>query len=228
MEQTTEAGLPGVLVFHKTSGFRHDSIHAGIQAMAVLGEEYGFTTTATANSSLFTEEGLETFDVIVFLNTTGDVLDEDQQAAMRSFIMSGKGFVGIHSAADTEYEWEWYGGLIGAFFDSHPAPQSAAVEVLETDHPVMAGIPHVFERFDEWYNFRTVPAPNVTVLAVLDESTYQGGTMGATHPIAWAQDFSGGRSVYTGFGHTIETFSEAVILRQLANAVLWAAGREQP
>lgn len=226
--ETTEPTPPGLLIFHRTRGFRHDSIPAGIEAFEFLGEKHGFETTATTDPNIFTEEGLGNFDVIVFLNTTGDVLDDDQQVAMESFIESGNGFVGIHSATDTEYEWGWYEGLIGAYFESHPAPQFAVVEVTAVDHPVMARIPPSFSRFDEWYNFQGVPAPGVTVLAALDESSYQGGTMGDSHPITWAHEYSGGRSVYTGFGHTIESFSEAVVLDQLANAILWAAGLERP
>lgn len=222
---TTEPTPPGVLVFHKTSGFRHESIPAGIEAIAALGEELGFRIIESEDATLFTDAGLAGYDVIVFLNTTGDVLDRAQESAMESFVASGGGFVGIHSAADTEYEWEWYGGLIGAYFDSHPAPQPATVEVLATDHAAMRGIPDSFELVDEWYNFRDVPDPEVTILASLDEGSYEGGTMGEPHPIAWAHEYGGGRSFYTGFGHTAESFSESIVLTQLRNGIQWAAGR---
>lgn len=221
---TTTLPVPlRVLVFHETAGFRHDSIPAGIAALSELGEQNGFVVTATDDSSVFTESGLAEFDVIVFLSTTGDVLSPEEQQAMEAFIRAGHGFVGIHAAADTEYDWPWYGGLVGAYFDNHPAPQLARVDVVEPDHPVVAQLPPQFERTDEWYSFRAMPGPRVTILATLDESTYEGGTMGALHPVVWAQEYEGGRSAYTGFGHTVESFAESQVRTLLANAILWAA-----
>lgn len=213
----------GVLVFHKTTGFRHDSIEAGIEAVREIAESEDREVTATDDASVFTAEGLQPYGVIVFLNTTGDVLDDGQQGAMEEFIRGGNGFVGVHSAADTEYEWEWYGGLVGAYFDSHPEPQSAAVEVVSS-HPVAEGLPGQFERFDEWYDFRTQPGPEVTVLATLDESSYEGGGMGQSHPIVWAGEYDGGRAVYIGFGHTAESFGDQVLRTLLGNGIEWAAG----
>jgi type 1 glutamine amidotransferase len=212
-----------VLLFHKTAEFRHDSIEAGIQAISEQGADEGYDVTATDDASVFTADELQPYDVIVFLNTTGDVLDEGQQRAMEEFIQRGKGFVGVHSAADTEYDWEWYGGLVGAYFNSHPEPQSAAVEVTSS-HPVVDGLPGRFERFDEWYNFRTQPGPEMTVLATVDESSYEGGEMGQSHPIVWAGEYDGGRAVYIGFGHTSESFGEQLVRTLLGNAIRWAAG----
>jgi len=213
-----------VLVFHKTAGFRHDSIPAGIEAINALGEEHGFVVTATDDASVFTESGLADYEVVVFLSTTGDILDPTQEQAMKNFIQSGNGFVGIHSATDTEYEWPWYGDLVGAYFDGHPAPQPATVHVVEPDHPTMQGLPVESELFDEWYNFRNAPGAEVTVLAALDETTYEGGTMGGNHPITWAQEFDGGRSFYTARGHPLESYSEPTFRTLLGNAIRWAAG----
>jgi type 1 glutamine amidotransferase len=212
------------LVFHKTAGFRHQSIGAGIDALADLGDENGFSVTATDDAAVFTDEDLAGFEVIVFLNTTGDVLDEAQQGAMERFIAQDRGFVGIHSATDTEYEWAWYGQLVGAYFENHPAPQAATVHVTAPDHPVMRDIPTRFERFDEWYNFTAVPE-GAEILATLDESSYEGGKMGDPHPIVWAQELDGARSLYTGFGHTEEAFSEELVLDHLGDGIRWAAGR---
>lgn len=223
---TIDTSPMNVLVFHKTAGFRHQSIEAGIEALELLGSDSGFEITATEDSSIFSDQSLDAFRVIVFLNTTGDVLVESEESAMEEFVRSGGGFVGVHAAADTEYEWEWYGGLVGAYFDGHPHPQAAVVEVAQPDaHPVVQGLSGRVERFDEWYNFRSHPGPEVTVLATLDESTYDGGTMGASHPIAWAHEYDGGRAVYIGFGHTSETFDEPLIRTLLDNAVHWAAGQ---
>jgi len=215
--------LSGVLVFHKTTGFRHDSIEAGIEAVREVAESEDREVTATDDASVFTAEGLLPYGVVVFLNTTGDVLDDGQQVAMEEFIREGNGFVGVHSAADTEYDWEWYEGLVGAYFDSHPEPQSAEVEVMSS-HPVTEGLPGQFEWFDEWYDFRTQPGPEVTVLATLDESSYQGGGMGQFHPIVWAGEYDGGRVVYIGFGHTAESFGDEVLRTLLGNAIEWAVG----
>ena len=224
---TTSTTVPeeiDVLVFSATVGFRHESIPAGVRALTELGEEHGFAVTATEDASVFTDQGLSDEEVVVFLNTTGDVFDASQQAAMERFVQSGKGFVGIHSATDTEYDWPWYGELVGTWFDRHPRPQDAALEVVAPEHPTMDGIPDSFQRFDEWYDFRSRPDPDVDVLVALEESTYEGGGMGADHPITWAHEYDGGRSFYTGFGHTAETFSEDLVRTLLANAVLWAAG----
>jgi type 1 glutamine amidotransferase len=213
-----------VLVFSKTAGFRHDSIEAGVEALSEIGDESGFSVTATEDSEIFTSAGLAAFQVVVFLNTTGDVLDDAQQEALEAFIGAGKGFVGVHSAADTEYDWPWYGGLVAAYFDRHPEPQTAVVDVVAPEHPATRGLPARFERFDEWYDYRAVLPSNVTILATVDESSYEGGAMGEPHPIMWAHDYEGGRAVYTGFGHTVESFAEPVMRALLANAVLWAAG----
>lgn len=178
----------------------------------------------TDDPAIFTDDGLAPFRVIVFLSTTGDVLDDDQEQAMERFVNAGGGFVGIHAAADTEYDWPWYGGLVGAYFLSHPAPQLGLVEVLTTYHPVTAGMPAEFTVNEEWYDFQTRPGPAVTVLATVDEQSYVGATMGAPHPVAWAHEYEGGRSVYLAFGHDDGAFTEPLIRQMLDQALTWAAG----
>ena len=214
-----------VLVFSKTTGFRHASIPAGIAAVEGLGAEHGFTVTATEDASAFTADGLATYDAVVFLNTTGDVLGSAEQEAFEAYLASGGGFVGVHSAADTEYDWPWYGGLVGAYFESHPpATPDATVRVADRVHPATAGLPASWARTDEWYNFRASPRGDVHVLATLDETTYSGGTMRGDHPIAWCQAYEGGRSFYTAGGHTAEAFSEPLFLDHLWGGLGWAAG----
>lgn len=214
----------GVLVFTKTAGFRHDSIPAGAGALAELGREHRFTTHHTEDAAIFTDDTLAPFRVIVFLNTTGDILNDEQQAAMERHIRAGHGFVGIHSAADTEYDWPWYGRLVGAYFRSHPAIQPAEIDVLDREHPATRHLLARWTRTDEWYDFRSVPAEHVNILMNLDESTYQGGRMGDNHPIAWYHHFDGGRALYTAGGHTKESFSEPDFRQHLAGAIRWAAG----
>jgi cytochrome c len=213
-----------VLVFTRTTGFRHASIPNGIAAVKTLGAKHGFAVEATEDAGRFTEATLAKYKVVVFLSTTGDVLDPDEKAAFERYIRSGGGFVGIHSASDTEYGWPWYGRLVGAYFESHPAIQQATVHVVDREHPATRPLPEVWPRTDEWYNFRMNPRGKVHVLATLDEKTYSGGTMGADHPIAWCQNFDGGRSWYTAMGHTAESYSDPLFLLHLWGGIQGAAG----
>ena len=217
-----------ILVFSKTAGFRHDSIPAGISAIRQQGSSLGFSVDATEESSVFTEESLARFKTIVFLSTTGDVLNPAQEAAFERFIRRGGGFVGIHSASDTEYDWPFYGGLVGAYFAGHPEIQNATIEIEDPAHPAAAGLPRRWQRRDEWYNFRRNPRGSVNVLATLDERSYTGGTMAPDHPIIWSHAYEGGRSFYTAGGHTHESFSERAFVDHIGLAILWAAGAPGP
>lgn len=214
-----------VLVFSRTTGFRHESIKAGREAFAKMAVDRKFTVDMTEDPGVFTKDKLKPYDVVVFLNTTGDVLDDAGQAALQGFLRSRKGFVGIHSATDTEYGWEWYGQMIGAYFKSHPQIQPADIKVEDRNHPTTKMLPEIWRRTDEWYCFRANPRPNVHVLASLDTKTYTGHTMGDDHPIMWCQEFEGGRVWYTGGGHTNESFSEPLFLESLHAGLLWAARR---
>jgi type 1 glutamine amidotransferase len=215
-----------VLVFSRTAGFRHASIADGIEALAALGQIHGFLVSSTEDAAVFTDDQLAAYRVVVFLNTSGDILNVDQQAAFERFIQGGGGFVGIHSATDTEYNWPWYGQLVGAYFANHPAIQTATVQVLDQTHPSMLPLPERWTRIDEWYNFQASPSPTVTVLAEVDESTYTGGTMGMHHLIVWCHEYAGGRAWYTAMGHTEESFADALFRAHLLGGILWAAGIE--
>ncbi len=214
-----------VLVFTKTAGFRHASIPAGREAVEQLGIANGFTAFATEDAGVFTDDSLDRFTVIVFLNTTGDILDEGQQAAMERFVRAGGGFVGVHSAADTEYEWPWYAGLVGAQFRSHPPVQQADIEVIDRDHPSTRHLPERWTRTDEWYDYRAAPGDSVRLLMTLDQTTYEGSVTEGRHPIAWCHTYDGGRAFYTGGGHTSEAFREPDFRNHLLGAIRWAAGR---
>jgi len=223
---TPGGGAPAfaVLVFSKTAEFRHDSIPAGIAALRQQGSLRGFSVDATEEASAFTDANLMRYKVVVFLSTTGDVLDASQQSAFERFIRRGGGFVGIHSATDTEYDWPFYGALVGAYFSNHPDIQTATVQVEVSSDPTVASLPRTWMRRDEWYNFRQNPRSRVTVLATLDERTYSGGAMAADHPIVWSHTYEGGRSWYTAGGHTIESYAEPLFVEHLGKGVLWAAG----
>ncbi|NJC16218.1 PKD repeat protein/glucose/arabinose dehydrogenase/type 1 glutamine amidotransferase [Micromonospora profundi] len=215
-----------VLVFSKTAGFRHDSIPTGVAAIQQLGATNGFTVDTTEDGAAFNDANLAKYKAVIWLSTTGDVLNAEQQAAFERYVQAGGGYVGIHAASDTEYSWAWYGDLVGAYFANHPANQQATVKVEDHAHPSTAELPDRWSRFDEWYNFQTNPRPDVHVLASLDEKSYNpgAGAMGADHPTAWCQDFDGGRSWYTGGGHTRESFAEPEFLSHLLGGIQTAAG----
>lgn len=213
-----------VLVFSKTAGFRHDSIADGIAAIQALGRENGFAVDATEDAGRFTDADLASYQAVIFLNTTGDVLAAEQERAFERYIRGGGGFVGIHAAADTEYGWAWYGDLVGAYFDSHPAIQEAEIHVADRVHPATSHLAARWQRRDEWYNYRRNPRAQVHVLATLDEGSYTGGKHGFDHPIAWCHDYDGGRSWYTGGGHTRASFGEPLFLQHILGGIEYAAG----
>ncbi|WP_207957741.1 ThuA domain-containing protein [Streptomyces sp. YIM 98790] len=212
------------LVFSKTAAFRHGSIESGVAAIQALGAEHGFEVTATEDAAVFNDQDLAQYEVVIWLSTTGDVLNDSQQAAFERYIRAGGGYAGVHAASDTEYNWPWYGELVGAYFAGHPAPQPATVKVEDPAHPSTAGLPVLWNRTDEWYDYRTNPRGNVHVLASLDEGSYSGGQMGAEHPIAWCQIYDGGRSWYTGMGHDAASFSDPLFLEHLLGGIRSAAG----
>jgi len=217
-----------VLVFSYTAGFRHDSITNGINTIQWLASTNNFAVDATEDPTQFTDLNLAQYKAIIFLSTTGDVLtNAQQQSALQHFIQAGGGYVGIHAAADTLHNWSWYGGLVGAYFVSHPAIQQATVKVADRVDPSSGMLPKRWVRTDEWYNFGTNPRPTVHVLATLDETTYSGGTMGYDHPIAWSHFYDGGRAWYTAGGHTPESFSEPLFQAHLLGGIQFAAGVKQ-
>ncbi|MFD3931296.1 ThuA domain-containing protein [Streptomyces sp. NPDC058614] len=220
-----QAAAFDVLVFSKTAGFRHDAIPAGISALQTLGQQNDFTVTPTEDAAAFTTANLSGYEAVVFLNTTGDVLNASQQTAFQTYVDSGGGYFGVHAAADTEYDWPYYGGLVGAYFQSHPAIQQATVKNEDRTHPATAHLGATWTRTDELYNYRTNPRAGVRVLQTLDETTYTGGEMGADHPITWCHNQGSGRSFYTGLGHTIESYSDPAFRSLLLGAVRYAAGQ---
>ncbi|MEO3796026.1 ThuA domain-containing protein [Nonomuraea sp. B10E15] len=212
-----------VLVFSKTAGFRHDSIPTGIQAIRDLGAADDFAVDATEDSGAFSAANLAQYQAVVFLNTTGDVLNDTQQAAFQTYVNGGGGYVGVHAAADTEYDWPYYGQLMGAWFSNHPAIQQATVRNEDRAHAATAHLGAAWSRTDEWYNYRSNPRPNVRVLQSLDEGSYSGGGMG-DHPITWCRPQSSGRAFYTGLGHTQESYADPSFRTLLLGGIRYAAG----
>jgi len=212
-----------VLVFTKTEGYRHGSIEVGVASIKSLGLEHGFNVSHTEDATIFSADKLKQFDAVIFLSTTGDVLNEDQQKAFEQFIKQGGGYMGIHGAADTEYDWPWYGKLVGAYFMSHPKITEASIVKVNNTHASCVHLPEHFVREDEWYNYKSIN-PDINVLLKLDETSYEGGENGANHPIAWYHEFDGGRSFYTGGGHTKTSYSEPDFRQHLLGGILYSLG----
>ncbi|MEC3905676.1 ThuA domain-containing protein [Tamlana sp. 2201CG12-4] len=212
-----------ILVFSKTDGFRHNSIESGITAIKKLGKENNFKVTATEDANHFVDDSLKQYSAVVFLNTTQNVLNSVQQANFERYIQAGGGFVGIHAATDTEYEWPWYNKLVGAYFKGHPKVQEAKLNVIDKNHPATEVLDSIWIKTDEWYNFKNIN-PDINVLIELDETSYKGGKNGKNHPIAWYHDYDGGRAFYTGLGHTKETFENPEFLVHLLGGIRYAIG----
>ncbi len=211
-----------VLVFTHTTKFRHDSIPTAVSTLRLLAERERLTVDQSENPADFNEVNLARYRVVVFANTTGDVLDPAQQRAMETFIRAGGGFVGVHSAADTEYEWPWYAGLVGAYFARHPEGLQFGRVQPEREAKSYG---NAWPIRDELYDYRSNPRGAVQVIATVDERLYQGGTMGADHPIAWCHAYDGGRSWYTGLGHDKAMYRNRDFLTHLRQGLLYAAGR---
>ncbi|HEY4734390.1 MAG TPA: ThuA domain-containing protein [Gemmatimonadaceae bacterium] len=223
---SVDAQQPRVLVFSRTAGYRHSSIPNGIAAVRKIGQENGFAVDATEDATAFTAKNLARYRAVVFMSTTGDVLNASQQDNFERYIQAGGGWVGVHSATDTEYEWPWYGRLAGAWFNGHPNNpnvRTATYRVLDKSHVSTAGFPDTFVHEDEFYNFKSID-PTIHTLIEIDEKSYEGGTNGDHHPMSWYHDFDGGRAWYTNLGHTEATYSDPLFLRHLAGGLKYAIG----
>lgn len=217
----TQSSAGDILVFTKTNGWRHESIPAGKIMMEELAGQFGRKIHFTEDSLDFNDANLDHFELVVFLNTTGDILGKAQERAFQNYIETGGSFLGIHSAADTECDWPWYLNLVGACFESHPNNPNvleARVHCTENKHRSTAHLPEVWTRKDEWYNYHSMNEA-VTPLLVLDENSYKGGTHGDYHPIAWYHKVGKGNAFYTGGGHTAESYQEPLFRKHIAGAM---------
>jgi type 1 glutamine amidotransferase len=219
----TEKKKVRLLVFSKTAGFRHSSIGAGKLALLKMGAAQNWLVDTTEDAGFFTSDNLKKYDAVIFLSTTGNILDSAQQQAFEQFIRSGKGFAGIHAATDTEYDWPWYVGLVGASFESHPKQQTARLYRTDKAHLSTVMLPDTWERFDEWYNFKNINPATHTLLRI-DESSYTGGKNGDQHAMAWYHEFGGGRSFYTALGHTDASYSEPLFLAHITGGINYVLG----
>ncbi|WP_425244948.1 ThuA domain-containing protein [Streptomyces sp. NEAU-NA10] len=211
-----------LLVYTRTTAYRHDSIPDAVTAVRTLGD---FTVDHTEDPAAL-EAPLDGYATVVFLSTSGEVLTPAGRERLAEYVESGGGFAGVHAAACTEYDWPYYGELLGARFDRHPALQPGKALVEDRDHPATRHLPAVWDFTDEWYDFRTNPRDRVHVLATADESSYEGGAMGADHPLVWCREQGAGRVFYTALGHTSAAYRDADFLAHLRGGINWAAGLE--
>jgi type 1 glutamine amidotransferase/regulation of enolase protein 1 (concanavalin A-like superfamily) len=202
-----------VLVFSKAAAFRHDSIPQGLAAIDAIAAANGLTVDSTVDAGAFTAANLDRYKAVIWLSTSGDVLNDAQQNAFERYVHFGGGSVGIHAAAETEYGWPWYGELIGTWVFAHTPIRQETVDVVDRAHPSTRDLPATWTRTDAWYDFQRDPRSRAHVLATV------GG-----HPVAWCRQFEGGRVWYTGMGHTAESYADPVLRRHLAGGILWAAG----
>lgn len=211
-----------ILVFFETKGFYHSSIPVAVAALQKLGQSNNMLVDTTSESATFLQPDLQKYGAIVFMSTTGDVFNEAEQDAFKKYINNGGGFVGIHAATDTEYGWPWYNQLVGGYFKSHPRQQEAVLNVVDGNHKSTKHLPAQWKRFDEWYNFKDMQR-GLHILINIDEKSYEGGEMGASHPMAWYHKFDGGKAFYTELGHTNESFSDPLFLFHILGGIQYAS-----
>jgi type 1 glutamine amidotransferase len=222
------------LLVTTTKGWHHESLHSGVLAIQQLGVKNYFDVVLFEDPESFTDKNMEQFKVVIFLNTTGDIFDSAQQKVLERFIQSGKGFVGIHSASDTEYGWDWYTKLIGRMFEIHPVIQTARINAIDPNFPGLQGFTNNKIWTDEWYEFGPEKVSDLKYLLTVDETTYnpkanwaskhkKGNGMGNFHPFAWYHNYDGGRSFYTALGHLPSAYSDPVFLNHLLAGIYWAA-----
>lgn len=222
------------LLVTTTKGWHHESLHSGVLAIQQLGVKNFFDVVLFEDPESFTDKNLEQYKVVIFLNTTGDIFDSAQQKVLERFIQSGKGFVGIHSASDTEYGWDWYTKLIGRMFEIHPVIQTAHVNVVDPNFSGLQGFTGNKIWTDEWYEFGPEKVSDLKYLLTVDESSYnpkanwaskhkKGTGMGNFHPLAWYHNYDGGRSFYTALGHLPSAYSDPVFQNHLLAGIYWAA-----
>ncbi len=222
-----------VLVFSKTAGWHHDAIPAGVAAIQQLGKLHDFGVMWTEDPArVMNDKELAKYKAVVFLLTTGDVLNDEQQAVFERYIRAGGGFVGVHSASDTEYDWPFYTRMVGHMFHIHPAIQTATMTVEERNFPGMDRFARRFLATEEWYEFGAPTSARLHYLLSVDESTYKpqadwgarkGKGMGKFHPMSWYQDYEGGRAFYTALGHLPATYGDPAFMHHLYGGIYWAA-----
>jgi hypothetical protein len=232
-----DAAPKRMLVVSQTAGFRHGSIPVGRETLKQLGTETGlweteFAESASEVTSAFTAENLKRFDVIVFLNTTGELaIDDVGKAAFLAWLRGGKAFVGMHAATDTFYKWPEFGKLIGGYFDGHPWHQKVTVKVERTDHPATRHLGSSFEITDEIYQFREWSREGKEVLLSIDNASVdvnRGKRADKDYAVAWTRQEGEGRVFYTSLGHRNEVWRDPRYQQHLVGGIAWAMREQVP
>lgn len=222
-----------ILIYSGTTGYRHESIPAGIVAVTAMAKRRGLSVVASEDPSVFSADRLARFRAIVLISTTTDPknpasewLVGERRAALRDFVEGGGGVLAIHAAADSHYHWLWYGKMIGGHFARHPQGTPAGrVTVVATAHPTLTGLPRAVSRTDEWYYFDDYD-PTSTLLMTLDPASI-GEKDVNPNPVAWTRRIGRGRVFYTAMGHTIESYSEPFFFKHVAAGLDWALARKR-
>ncbi|MFC7495978.1 MULTISPECIES: ThuA domain-containing protein [unclassified Nocardioides] len=234
-----------VLVFTKAAGGQHPATAAGVAAIRELGQAQRFVVQVTNDARKFDEEHLKQYRAVVFLNTSGDVLNDAQQLAFERYFADGGGFLGVGSAVETEPGWQFYTELLGTRATGRTSVQPGTIKVADRTHDASKSLPEYWTRTDAWYSFDTNVRGKSHVLATVVEHVddlgsfeiqpwggrlegIEGATMGADHPVTWCKDWRGGRSFYTGLGNTAASFAEVDLRSHLGGAITWAAGQADP
>lgn len=232
-----------VLLITETAGWHHESISNGIVAIHELAATHNFMVSRQQNAQEITEERLQEFDAVIFLNTSHDIFNNEEQIAFQKFIQSGKGYVGIHAASDTEYGWPWYTKLVGRMFHIHPEQQTAKLKIIDHNFPGLEHFPSTLLFTDEWYEFGEEMVDDLHYLIELDEKSFDpnvtwkdrdvdangkmmdrvGKGMGDFHPISWYHEFDGGRSFFTAMGHKEKVYENPWFLSHLYGGIYYAA-----
>ncbi len=242
-EQTIAQKQFKALLITETAGWHHESIDNGIVAIQNLAATHNFEVVRQQQAIKITEDWLKNFDVVIFLSTTSDIFEDDEQTAFEKYIQSGKGYVGIHAASDTEYDWVWYTKLVGRMFHIHPAQQTAKLKILDHNFPGLEHFPNAMLWTDEWYEIGEDKVPDLHNLIAVDENSYDpavtwekrdldangnlvdrlGKGMGKLHPISWYHAFDGGRAFYTALGHIEKVYENQWFLDHLYGGIYYAA-----
>jgi type 1 glutamine amidotransferase len=215
-----------MLVYSRTTGFRHDSIPQGKVMLQQIASEQGFEITEAEENSLITDEGLAQFEIVFFMNSTGDIFNQAEEAAFQRWMETKNGaMAGVHSATDTEQGWAFYKELTGQYYDGHTnanTPGAIQFEVDALEFPALVGIPNPWQRNEEWYRFNSFQEwsgkPGFKVL---------GRKQADNQPIMWVREFGNWRSFYTAIGHDPAVFTDPAVKQHVTGGIMWAVRRDQ-
>lgn len=235
------AEQPRVLVYTRNhvnngKGYVHDNIAASVTMLQQLAATNGFAVEASDDPKVFTPEHLKKYRALIFSNSNNEAFENDaQRDAFKQFIQGGGGFVGIHSASGSERDWPYFWAVLGGKFKRHPPLQKFTLHVLDARHSATAHLGATWQWEDEFYyldnlnpRMHVLLAGDVAGLNDKDKATYPGKVFGDVFPLAWCQEFDGGRQFYTALGHKIEYYSDPKFRQHVLGGILWVLHGDQP